>query len=114
MRSDRDRLLDIIEAIERVERYATTGYDRFAQDELLQTWVVHHIQIIGEAARKLSDGFRQSHPGIAWQQIIAMRNILVHDYFGIDVEEVWNTARRDLPPLKRDLTAILEQLPPDR
>jgi uncharacterized protein with HEPN domain len=114
VRSDRDRLLDIIEAIERIERYATVGQARFAADELLQTWVVHHIQIIGEAARKLSDGFRNAHPEIAWQQIIAMRNILVHDYFGIDVDEVWNTAQRDLPPLKRDLAAILEQLPPDR
>jgi len=112
LRSNRDRLLDIAEAIERIERYATMGRAEFADDELVQTWVVHHIQIIGEAARKLSDDFQNAHPRIAWQQIIAMRNILIHDYFGIDVDEVWNTVQRDLPLLRRGLTGILEELPP--
>lgn len=54
MRDDRERLRDILEAIERIERYTSKGREEFMQDELIQTWVVHHIQIIGEAARKLS------------------------------------------------------------
>lgn len=58
MKSDRERLLDILEAIERIERHTTCTRDAFDRDELLQTWVVHHIQIIGEASRKLSDTFR--------------------------------------------------------
>jgi len=110
VRSDRERLLDILESIERIERYAAKGHETFARDELIQTWVVHHIQIIGEAARKLSDPLRQSHPEVPWPQLVAMRNVLVHDYFGIDVEEVWSTVQRDLPVLKRQLTTILYRL----
>ena len=54
MRSDRERLLDIQEAIERIEKYATRGREAFERDELIQTWILHHLQIIGEAARALS------------------------------------------------------------
>jgi uncharacterized protein with HEPN domain len=65
---------------ERIERYAQQGKEAFVHEELLQTWVVHHIQIIGEAARKLSDEFRARNQDIPWLEIIAMRNVLVHDY----------------------------------
>lgn len=58
MRDDRERLRDILEAIERIERHTAKGRDEFERDELIQTWVVHHIQIIGEAARKLSEEVR--------------------------------------------------------
>ena len=109
MRDDRSRLLDVIEAIERIERYAARGRKAFEADELLQTWVVHHIQIIGEAVRKLSDALRSEHPEIPWAQIIAMRNIVVHDYFGVDTEEVWAAVERDLPDLKRKIQAILRE-----
>ena len=107
MRRDAERLRDIIEAIERIERYAQRGKDAFVHDELLQTWVVHHIQIIGEAARKLSDELRARDQDIPWPEIIAMRNVLVHDYFGIDVDEVWSTVEEDLPGLKRRVRALL-------
>jgi uncharacterized protein with HEPN domain len=111
VRSDRERLLDIIEAVENVERYARRGRDEFARDELVQTWVVHHIQIIGEAAGRLSDELRTGHPDVNWTAIIAMRNVLVHDYFGIDVEEVWATVEHDLPRLRRQIAAVLSSLP---
>lgn len=107
MRDDRERLLDILEAIERIERYASQGRAAFEREELLQTWVVHHIQIIGEAARKLSEALRTQHPDVPWPAIIAMRNIVVHDYFGVDVEEVWAAVERDLPALKHKIQAIL-------
>ncbi len=110
MRDDRERLLDILEAIERIQKYASRGRKAFESDELLQTWIVHHIQIIGEAARKISDVLCTSHPEVPWPQIIAMRHVLVHDYFGIDVEEVWATVERDIPELKRQIKAILREL----
>lgn len=110
MRDDRERLLDILEAIDRIERYAIRGWEAFERDELLQTWMVHHIQIVGEAARKVSDGLRTAHPEVPWPQIVAMRNVLVHEYFGVDVEEVWTTVVRELPELKRKLRMILECL----
>ena len=86
MRSDRERLLDILEAIEQIEKYVGKGRSAIEQDELLQTWFVHHVQVIGEAARKLSDEFRVQHPDVPWAEIVAMRNVLVHEYFGVDVE----------------------------
>ncbi|MCA9454569.1 MAG: DUF86 domain-containing protein [Nitrospira sp.] len=110
MRNDRERIRDILEAIERIERYVPDGQPRFEQDELLQTWMVHHIQIIGEAARKLSDSLRNNHPEIPWPQIITMRNVLVHDYFGLDLQEVWMTVERDIPDLKPKIQAILQEV----
>lgn len=108
MRDDRERLRDILEAIERIERYTDKGREEFMQDELIQTWVVHHVQIIGEAARKLSEKARAEHNEVPWPAIIAMRNILVHDYFTVDIDEVWSTIERDLPPLKAEVLSILE------
>jgi len=109
LRDDRERLLDIAEAIERIEKYTRPGRDRFWRDELVQTWVLHHVQIIGEAARGVSEAFRQSHPRVPWQQIVGMRNILVHRYFGIDRDAVWSVVAHDLPELKRQVEAILRQ-----
>ena len=89
MRDDRVYLLDILESIERIEKYTAQGREAFETDELIQIWVVHHIQIIGEATRKLSQGVRTHYSEVPWTQIMAMRNILVHDYFRIDLDEVW-------------------------
>ena len=106
MRSDRERLLDILDAIARVERYATRGRRAFENDELIQAWIVQHLQIIGEAASKISDEMQSAHPEIPWANIVAMRNIIVHDYFGVDRDEVWSTVEFDLPSLKRQVEGV--------
>lgn len=107
MRSDRERLLDVVEAIERIERYAARGRAAFEQDELIQNWVVHHLQIIGEACRGLSSDFRLQQSQVPWAKIVGMRNILVHRYFGIDPEAVWLVVEADLPDLKASIKSIL-------
>ncbi|MBI5480047.1 MAG: DUF86 domain-containing protein [Deltaproteobacteria bacterium] len=112
MRDDRQRLLDVLEAIERIERYTAQGREALERDELVQTWVVHHLQIIGEAAGKLTPELRAAHPEVPWAQIVGTRNVLVHHYFGIDVELVWSTVERDLPALKQAVTRVLAGLPP--
>jgi len=109
MKDDRERLLDMLEAVERVERYTQRGRAAFERDELIQTWVVHHLQIVGEAAAKVSRQFQQTYPQVPWPQVVAMRNVLVHDYFGIDLDEVWQVVARDLPDLKRQIEAVLAQ-----
>ena len=111
MRSDRERLLDVLEAVERIEKYAARGRDAFEQDELIQNWVVHHLQIIGEACRSVSDELKQRYAEVPWPQIIGMRNILVHHYFGIDTEAVWRVVEKDLPQLKRKVGDMLKKLP---
>ena len=76
-------------------------------DELIQTWIVHHLQVIGEAAKKISPETRELEPGIPWGQIAGMRNILVHEYFSIDTELVWTTVEKDLPQLKEAIDHLL-------
>jgi uncharacterized protein with HEPN domain len=107
MRDDRERLHDIREAIERIEKYAARGREEFVRDELIQIWVLHHLQIIGEAARALSPAFTEKHAEVPWPQIVGMRNILVHNYFGIDVAIVWSVVERDLPVLKQSVNTLL-------
>lgn len=107
MRDDRERLLDILEAIERTERYTERGRSAFERDELVQIWVLHHLQILGEAARALDDSFKAESPEIPWKQIIGMRNILVHHYFEIDTDLVWSVVENDLPVLKQRIQALL-------
>jgi uncharacterized protein with HEPN domain len=111
MRSDRERLLDIMEAIERIEKYAVKGKEAFLQDELIQNWMVNHIALIGEACRALPQEFQASHANVPWADIIGMRNLLVHHYFGIDVEAVWSVVERDIPELKMNIEVILRSLP---
>jgi uncharacterized protein with HEPN domain len=107
MRSDHERLLDIRDAIGRIERHTDAGRKSFETNELIQTWVVHHLQIIGEAASRVSSELRDGPPEIPWAGIIGMRHILVHDYFGIDVERCWSVVERDLPLLEAQIDAIL-------
>jgi uncharacterized protein with HEPN domain len=109
MRDPKEGLKDILDAIAKVERYASRGSEAFAQDELIQTWILYHIQLIGEAAARLPRTFHDSHPEIPWAQIIAMRNVLVHQYFGVDLEEVWRTVDNDLPVLKHQIEALVRR-----
>lgn len=107
MRNDQLRLRDIEEAIQRIEKYTVRGREVFDTDELIQTWIVHHLQLIGEACRALPAEFREQHSEIPWGQIIGMRHILVHHYFGIDEDAVWTAATQDVPTLKTQIAAML-------
>ena len=109
MRDDLERILDIIEAIERIDKVSARGRDYFYDDEMAQVWVIHHLQIIGEAVRGISLEFRTANPGIPWSNIIGMRNILVHHYFGIDRDAVWNVVEDDLPRLKMQLLSQTQE-----
>jgi uncharacterized protein with HEPN domain len=110
MRSERERLLDILEAIERIEKYASKGRGAFVDDELIQNWIVHHITVIGEACRSLTDDFQARYANVPWADIIGMRNILVHHYFGIDEDAVWSVVEKDIPELKFNIETILKNL----
>ena len=110
MRNDAERLRDILEAIERIERYAGGRTEAFENNELIQNWVVSHIQIIGEACNHVSESLQTAHPDIPWSKIIGMRNILVHSYFDFDLEAVKAVLERDLPVLKSQIEAILREL----
>lgn len=111
MRDDRQWLADIYEAITNIEKYALRGRDDFLQEELIQVWMRYHFQVLGEAARNISGHFKKEHADIPWPKIIAFRNMLIHHYFWIDPQVVWNIITHDLPPLKEQVETILQELP---
>jgi uncharacterized protein with HEPN domain len=113
MRLDFERLLDIIEAIEAIERRKPPTKTAFDQDELVQVWFLRHLEILGEAASKLSDDTRGKAPDIPWKKIIGMRNALIHAYFGIDWNEIWNVVVNDINPLKNRIKTLLQKIEKD-
>lgn len=109
MREDRAWLLDILEALEKIEKYSAKGERAFHDQELIQVWIIYYIQVIGEAANQLSSSFKMEHDNIPWRSVTAMRNVLVHHYFGIDLDEVWDTVCIDLPALKSMVLQIIAE-----
>jgi uncharacterized protein with HEPN domain len=104
-------MLDMLLAAHKVENFtAGIGWEKFKVDDLLQNAVMHQIQIIGEAASKISQQYKDSHPEIPWQMIIGMRNRLVHEYFDIIPERVWDVVENNIS----ELIQLVEPLvPPD-
>lgn len=107
MRDVSERLRDIQEAIEQITKYTDSGRQSFDQNELVRIWVIHHLEIIGEAARSIPQEFKNSHPEVPWQQISRMRNVLIHIYFGVDTDIIWEVVLQDLPVLKSSVDALL-------
>lgn len=98
---------DIREAIEKIERYVIgLDHDAFINDDKTVDSVVRNLEIIGEAAHRLPESFRTQHSEIEWRKIIGLRNRIVHAYFNIDVEIVWEILQKDLPYLKSELSLI--------
>jgi len=109
LRDDRAWLLDILEALLNIEKYAARGERAFCDEELIQVWMIYYIQVAGEAANQLSDSFKSNHLDIPWKGIIGMRNVLVHQYFGLDLGEIWDTVTNDLPLLKIKIQELLDE-----
>jgi uncharacterized protein with HEPN domain len=108
-RDDSVYLRHILDAISRIEEYLH-GVDEemFYQHYLVQDGVIRQLEIIGEASKRLSREVRASCPNVPWPDIAGMRDKLIHDYFGVDLEAVWLTARDDIPALKAEVSTMLE------
>ncbi|RME23459.1 MAG: DUF86 domain-containing protein [Deltaproteobacteria bacterium] len=100
-------LSDIIESIEKIERYVSAlSYDGFIADEKTIDAVVRNLEIIGEASNRLPESFQAQHPEIEWRRIVGLRNRIVHAYFGLDLEIIWEILQNELPVLKTKISAI--------
>ena len=108
----KDSLLYIehmLEAVRLIQEYSRgVSYDEFAQNKELQDAVVRRLEIIGEASNRVPEEIKSAYPQVPWKKILGMRNIIVHDYMGVDLQEVWNVIQHDLASLKGILEKIFK------
>ena len=97
----------MIESAEKISERIGTNEDTFLKEEMLQVWVIHHLTRIGEAARAVSPQLRTDNPEVPWSEIVALRNVLVHEYFGLNLAQIWVMATRDVPALNQQITRVL-------
>ena len=110
MKDDTLYLGHINDAIEVIEEYlGISNYKQFIANRMMVDAVVRQLEIIGEATSKLSKDFRKENPEIPFRDIIDMRNVLIHDYAGVDTLVVWETCKNDLPPLKKAVKKSLSK-----
>ncbi len=107
MRRDQVYLQHILDAISRIESYVLVGRDEFMSASHWQDAVIRQLEIIGEATKRLSEDLRSQHGEVPWRRIAGLRDVLIHDYMGVDLSAVWAIAQENLPALKRQIQAIL-------
>jgi uncharacterized protein with HEPN domain len=107
-------LEDILNAIERIERY-TKGltFEGLSKNDMATDAILRNFEIIGEAAKNVPERVRRKYPFVEWKEAIGFRNVLIHDYFGIDLEAVWDTVRKNIPSLKNNIMKVLRAEQPD-
>ena len=104
-------LHDILECIEKIERYTRDmSFDEFVRNDLVVDAVIRNLEIIGEAVKNIPEDFRSKYPDIPWKQIVGFRNIVIHHYFGVDLSIVWTVIKRHLKELKPKIETILREL----
>jgi uncharacterized protein with HEPN domain len=111
VRTDRLRLLDAIEQIDLINEFSARGREAFINDVMVQSAVLHRLALLGEACRGVSPELREGHPEIPWPQIVAFRNVVIHEYFGIDLELVWAIVADYIVTLGAQIRAVLESRP---
>ncbi len=100
-------LRHIQECIQRIEENVAQGRERFLASHTLQDAVLRNLQTMAESTQRLSDDSKAAYPEVEWHRIAAFRNVLVHDYLGVDLERVWDITQRDVPGLKQAILTLL-------
>lgn len=110
-RSHRDALQDILEASEQAQQFVSgMNFADFLSDTRTQFAVIRALEIIGEAAGQIPLATQRSNPQVPWQDMRGMRNVLIHEYFGVDARVLWRTVQEDIPPLGVEVRKILDEM----
>jgi len=99
MKNDKLYLTHILECITNIESYIPNGKDDFFSSKLIQDAVIRNLEIIGEATKRISKDLREQHTHIPWSEMAGLRDVLIHNYFGVDNRIVWNVVEKEIPPL---------------
>lgn len=108
----RDHLLfleDILEAIRKIEEYTEDlTFNQFCENSMAVDAVIRNFEVIGEATKNIPKKIMEKYPDVEWKEAVGFRNILIHDYFGIDLEAVWETIKNNIPPYKKHVAEVLK------
>lgn len=108
---DKVRLLHIIDAIDEIENYIQdSDFETFANNSMMFNASLRQLEIIGEASNRLSEELMNKNTSIPWAQIIGLRNLVIHEYFGIDDVTIWNVIKRNLPELKEKIALLITKV----
>jgi uncharacterized protein with HEPN domain len=108
MKDERLYLIHISECLQRIDDYlGNGGKDDFMANPMMQDAIIRNLQTMAESTQRISDDLQEKHPEVEWLKIRGLRNVLVHDYLGIDLDKVWNIIANDLPKFKKTIETML-------
>ena len=110
MKDDVAYLKHILDSTEKIESYIAVGREEFAAKSHWQDAVIRQLEIIGEATKRLSPDVRTQYPEVPWRRIAGLRDVLIHDYMGVDIAAVWQITQKDLPSLKAHVQKMLQDM----
>lgn len=108
MKRDEVYLQHILDAIDRIVAYTAEGKDVFSKNTMIQDAVIRNLEVIGEATKALSDETRSKHSNVPWEGMAGMRDMLIHQYMGVDLEIVWDVSRTKLEDLRSQIQSLLQ------
>ena len=110
MKSQRAYIMHVLECVSRINADSVSGRDAVFGSHTLQDAIIRNLQVLCESVRRIDPAYKDLHSGIDWKAIAGMRNVLVHDYFDVDFEAVWDVVTRDLAPLELVMRSILARV----